>query len=120
MSRGPAELSGGYEANGRFNASCPTTRRVRPILLEGLKPTALILHRAAVGTGCRSLDGLAGQGLPKRQIDVVRRARNVFHVVRCAIIDRAIVNYDALWVDDDHLRSCFRVIKMSDRARGVE
>src|SRR6266852_569845 len=78
--------------------------------LVGLKPTPLILHRAAVGTRCRSLDGLTGQGLPKRLIDVVRRGRNVFHIFRWAIIDRAIVDDDALWVDDDHLRSRLGVV----------
>src|ERR1700720_3215850 len=88
--------------------------------LEGLKPATLILDRAAVGTSCRSLNGLAGQGLPKRLIDVVRRARNVFHVVRRAIIDRAIVDDDALWVDDNHLWSCLGVKRMADRARRVE
>src|SRR6266478_2748275 len=31
MSRGPAEFSGGFETNGRFNASCPSSCRVERI-----------------------------------------------------------------------------------------
>ena len=113
---------GNYQVlrNGVLGMSPELTFVIAWKRLEGLKPAALILHGAAVGTRCRSLDGLAGQGLPKRLIDVVRRAGNVFHVVRCAIIDRAIVDDDALWVDDNHLRSCLGVIKMADGARWVE
>src|SRR5467141_196890 len=38
MSRGPVEFSGGFEASGRFNASCRSAYRIRPISEVYLSP----------------------------------------------------------------------------------
>src|ERR1700693_651960 len=84
--------------------------------VSGLEPTTLVFHRAAVRTRCRRLYWLALQGLGPCHIYVMRRPEDVFHVIRWTVIDRAIVNDHALWIDDDHLRSCLSVERMADCA----
>src|SRR5258708_39252738 len=85
-----------------------------PLGLRALVHRVRILYRTAVRTRRGHSHWFASHGLLEGKIDVVSRSGNVAQVSRRLVVNGAIVDHDALRIDNDHLRRRFRVVKMAD------
>src|SRR3984957_14227283 len=79
-----------------------------------------ILNRTAVRTGGPRLHRFSRHSLPQRKADKILRPRNVGHIGGGFVINRSVIDDNALRINDDHLRRCLSVIEVPNHTIRIE
>ena len=122
LNLGSARRSNPTQYASGFAAFAGQNLRFPPAYTQGERGgrSVRVFYRAAVGVGFWGAHGLAAQNLVKRGGDIVFRASDVSGVGGFFVVDRAVVNEDALGIDHIHLGGDFGVVSFADFSRFIE